>query len=278
MHYDGAKLRWANRRVHTPEVVFGEVFYEPGGFCGPRVQRDYELVVLHSGNCQVSIDDRPRSLTVGLVYLFLPGHREHFQFSTERETHHSYCSIAPHLVPSDLAGPIAACASWAPQSEVFRMLLGAAFKVRAPGSRPSRRLANEMALCLLLEFINAAQPEEQRGLPQAVREFVHYVEDHFGEEGCLSAAHRAAGVSRNGLIDKMRRLMNTTPARYLWRYRVERGAALLAETGHTVAEISYQCGFANPFHFSRLTRQYLGVAPSQVREKAWTRPNGEEAK
>lgn len=273
MHYDGAKLRWANRRVHTPEAVFGEVYYEPGGFCGPRVQRDFELVVLHSGDCQVSVDDRPRNLAVGLVYLFLPGHREHFRFSHERESHHSYCSIAPRLVPHDLAEQAAAGTRWAPQSEVFRMLLGAAFKARTPHNRSSRRLVNEMALCLLLEFLNAAQREEQLGMPQAVREFVHYVEDHFGDEGCLKGAHRAASISRNGLIDKMRRLMNTTPARFLWRYRVERGAALLAETGHTVAEISYQCGFANPFHFSRLVRRYLGVAPSQIREKAWTRPH-----
>jgi hypothetical protein len=56
MNYDGAKLRWANRRVHTDNVVFGEVRYEPGGLCGPRIQRDYQLVVLHAGDCHVTVD------------------------------------------------------------------------------------------------------------------------------------------------------------------------------------------------------------------------------
>jgi transcriptional regulator GlxA family with amidase domain len=65
--------------------------------------------------------------------------------------------------------------------------------------------------------------------------------------------------------------MNTTPARYLWQFRIERGAAMLGETGHTVAEIAYRCGFQNPFHFSRLVKQHFGQSPKEIRRHAWSK-------
>ena len=89
VYYDGTRLRWANRRLQTANVVFGEVLYEPGGVCGPRVQRDFELVILHSGQCEASLDKALRTLAPGAVYLFLPGGHEHFHFSSDQETHHS---------------------------------------------------------------------------------------------------------------------------------------------------------------------------------------------
>lgn len=38
-----------NFRVNRGPVTFGDVVYEPGGIFGPRVQRDFQMVILHSG-------------------------------------------------------------------------------------------------------------------------------------------------------------------------------------------------------------------------------------
>jgi AraC family transcriptional regulator of arabinose operon len=272
VHYDGAKLIWANRRVHTRDVVIGDVRYEPGGFCGPRVQRDFELAVFHSGGGQVRVGETTRSLAVGHVFLFLPGHREHFRFDSTRETHHSYCSIAPRFVPRPLADQLRKAPAAVPQSEVFRLLLASAFKLRAPRNRATHRLINQLALCLFQEYLRAAgEPEGHGTADRAVAGFLDYVEDHFGDEDCLMAAQRAAGVSRNALIYKVRRELNLTPGRFLWKLRAERGAAMLAATGPTVAEIAFRCGFKSPFHFSRLVRQHAGRSPRALRQAAWTR-------
>jgi AraC family transcriptional regulator of arabinose operon len=272
VHYDGAKLIWADRRVHTRDMVIGEVRYEPGGFCGPRVQRDFELVVFHAGGAQVRIGETTRGLAVGHVYLFLPGCREHFRFDSERETHHSYCSANPRFVPRPLADQLRKAPAAVPQSEVFRLLLGAAFKLRPPRNAATHRLINQLGLCLFQEYLHAADEVElHRSGDRAVGSFLAYLEDHFGDEDCLEAAQRAAGVSPNALIYKLRRELNLTPGRFLWKTRVERGVAMLAETGYTVAEIAFRCGFKSPFHFSRLVRQHAGQAPRLLRRDAWTR-------
>jgi AraC family L-rhamnose operon regulatory protein RhaS len=87
----------------------------------------------------------------------------------------------------------------------------------------------------------------------------------------LSAARLASGVSRNTLLSKFHRIMHTTPAHYLWKVRAERGISMLKETGRTIAEIAYHCGFKNPFHFSRLLKQRTGRSPREIRHAAWTR-------
>jgi len=104
-----------------------------------------------------------------------------------------------------------------------------------------------------------------------VNVFLRYVGDHFAEENCLPAARQAAGVSRNTLLNKFHQSLDTTPAHYLWKVRAERGISMLAETGRTVAEIAYHCGFKNPFHFSRLLKQQTGRSPKEIRHHAWSR-------
>lgn len=271
VYYDGNRLRWTNRRLHTADVVFGEVLYEPGGVCGPRVQRHFELVILHSGECEVSLNKAVRALTVGTVYLFLPGGQEHFRFSADKETHHSYCSIRPGFMPRGFQRRLRRAPFSVPCSEVFRLLLAAAFMLRTPQDSAASTLVKQLGLSVFAEFISASrQLDAEVGCDPAVRAFLHHVEDHFGNEDCLLAAHKAAGISRNALIYKFRAEMHTTPARYLWLFRIERGAAMLGETGHTAAEIAYRCGFKNPFHFSRLVRQHFGRCPKDLRHQVWS--------
>ncbi len=270
MFYDGANVLWDNRSLRAPGVVFGEIRYRPGGLCGPRAQRDFQLVILHSGACRLSVDGRAQELRVGSATLLRPGGREHFRFAPDAETHHTWCSLAPDRVPTDLRRRLAKAPASAPCSETFRHLHAAAFELAGPVREPGRRVLLGLALCLFHEYAHMARADGA-GAPRMapVHAALRHMEEHFGREDCLAGAHRAAGISRNALIYKFREAMRLTPARYLWRLRVERGVAMLAETGLTISEISGRCGFSNPFHFSRLVRQAQGAPPREVRRRIW---------
>jgi AraC family transcriptional regulator of arabinose operon len=272
VYYDGKRVYWENRRVHTPNVVFGEIDYKPGGVCGPRVQRDFELVILHSGDCQVTLNREAHILKVQTVYLFLPRGREYFQFATDKETHHSFCSIRPDFLPMGTQKKLTQAPFSVPCSEVFRLLLSLVSKLSIPRTQPAEDLIDHLGLCAFAEFLNAAQNVHARdSRDPAVLGFLQYVEDHFGEEDCLQAAHKAANVSRNTLIIRLREAMHITPAHFLWKFRVERGVAMLGETGHTVAEIAYRCGFKSPFHFTCLVKRHFGQPPTAIRRCLWSK-------
>ncbi len=65
---------------NSSEVAFGDVWYNPRGECGPRIQQDYQLVIVHLGEANVAVDDRECLISPGSVALMMPGRREHFRF------------------------------------------------------------------------------------------------------------------------------------------------------------------------------------------------------
>ncbi|MCS7062178.1 MAG: helix-turn-helix transcriptional regulator, partial [Anaerolineae bacterium] len=76
-------------------------------------------------------------------------------------------------------------------------------------------------------------------------------------------------ISAPHLIRLFRRHTGTTPARYWWQLRLERGVELLRETGLSITEIAQRTGFRSSFHFSRLVKQRYRLSPRALRKQAW---------
>jgi transcriptional regulator GlxA family with amidase domain len=157
-----------------------------------------------------------------------------------------------------------------PCSELMHRLFAAAQGCRRVSSVAAGRVVEHIGLALFAEFLHQAalwphRAHQDEGLSRAMA----CIEEHFGEEDCLASARQAARCSESGLNQRFRRYLGTSPARYLWLTRVERGVAMLRDTGLTVTEISARCGCKNPFHFSRLVRRSQGMPPRQVRRCAW---------
>ena len=256
----------------APDIVFGDVWYQPGGECGPRIQRDYQLVTVQLGEAKVVFDGKLCVIPPGSVALMLPGRQEHFYFSPRHRTHHGWCAIGPGAVPLSLRRRLAHLPAVLPQSQAFELVMKAAFSIRDGRTPAGGHMLQVYGLTLLEEYIRMAQA----GAYLADRESPHvrareYFEEHCAEEDCLAQAARAAGITPQHLIRLFRAHYQVTPGRYLWHTRVERGASLLTASGLTVAEIADRCGFKNPFHFSRLLRKVQGQSPRQIRQRAWAK-------
>lgn len=263
----------------VPGVVFGDVWYDPGGEFGPRIQNDYQLVIVHLGEARVSSDDRTGVIPPGSVALLLPGRREYFHFSRSHRTHHTWCAVAPREVSAPLRKRLARLPLVQTQSQAFELLMKAAFSIGSWRKKEGQHMLRLLGLAVLEEYVRMAK----EGLDETERESPRerarrYLEDHCGEEDCLNGAARAAGVTPQHLIRLFREHYQITPGRYLWQTRVERGAGLLAATGLTVSEIADRCGFKNPFHFSRLLRKMQGLSPRQLRQRAWVKASAPTAK
>ena len=269
-NYDGVAIAWDNRSVHSENASFGQAIYRSCGYCGPRIQRDFELVVLHSGEAAVTVDDDRRSLGIGSVALFLPGHREYFEFSKTRESHHSWCAVAPSRVPRKLASELLHAPPSVACSEFLNRNLSSAFVLERARNAHFNQVIDRLALLLFTEYLHLSEASRNRTRrTDPVNKALNYIENHISEDACLENARRAAGVSRNSLIHHFAHELHATPGRYLWKLRTEKGVSMLAKTGLTVAEIAYQCGFKSPFHFSRLVKEQQGISPREVRKRAW---------
>ncbi len=253
-----------------PDAFFGDVWYAPGGAFGPRVQSDYQLVIVLLGEARVWVDGEPHDISPGSVALLHPGHAERFRFSRHHPTHHTWCAVRPGAVPLAQRRRLARLPAVQPQSRAFEALMHAAFSITSWRETAGRRMLKSLALALLDEYTRMAREGgDDRDLGSPHERARRWLDEHCAEPDALTGAARAAAVTPQHLIRLFRAHYDTTPGRHLWRMRVERGAGLLTASGLTVAEIADRCGFKNPFHFSRLLRQQQGLSPRQLRQRAW---------
>lgn len=94
-----------------------------------------------------------------------------------------------------------------------------------------------------------------------------YIINHFNEP--LNAEMIAAEccISKSRLFAVFKEDMGTSPIDYLNCYRLSYSYYLLMNTSRKLSDISSECGFTNPFYYSRLFKRQYGVSPSVMRER-----------
>jgi AraC-like DNA-binding protein len=131
------------------------------------------------------------------------------------------------------------------------------------------RFLDTLGLASLCEYARFASSQKVKILPSAIEKAQAFVRQNFATEVDRARLAAASGVSGPYLSNLFREHFGTTPVKYVWDYRLERSADLLRETGLSASEISYQTGFQNPFHFSRLFRQKYRISPRDFRKRSW---------
>ncbi len=78
---------------------------------------------------------------------------------------------------------------------------------------------------------------------------------------------RAAGLSRAHFSREFRRAFGEPPHAYLLTRRLERAAALLRSTDHSVAEICFSVGLKSVGSFTTSFTRTFGVSPTVYRQR-----------
>jgi len=98
-------------------------------------------------------------------------------------------------------------------------------------------------------------------LIQAIAEMEQNVEEALTREEIAARV----GLSRRQLERLFRRYLNTSPARYYLRLRLERARLLLTQSTMPVTEIAFACGFTSASHFSKCYRDMFTRTPRDER-------------
>lgn len=93
------------------------------------------------------------------------------------------------------------------------------------------------------------------------------IDAHYGEPLDLGALARAACVSRWHFVRTFRRAFGETPHRYLLTRRMERAAALLRSTDHSVACICAEVGLTSVGSFTSSFKATYGETPTAYRRR-----------
>ncbi|MGF0536597.1 AraC family transcriptional regulator [Agrobacterium sp. ES01] len=98
----------------------------------------------------------------------------------------------------------------------------------------------------------------------AVRRARDYLSDNYATDIGLTELARIAGLSRAHLIRAFRREYHITPHAFLTDVRVRQARAMLM-LGKAIADVAFDCGFADQAHFTRHFKARTGITPGQFR-------------
>ena len=95
-----------------------------------------------------------------------------------------------------------------------------------------------------------------------VEKIKRYIVDHSTEPIHIAALAELTGLSTVYCGALFRKTQGITIAEYANRIRVERAAALLADSDYDITEVAYLCGFNDVYYFSNTFKRITGVPPS----------------
>lgn len=251
-------------------VTSGSIVYPPGGRFGPRIQQDFQLVMLYTGEMTVTIDGRVLHVQPGHTVLFKPGHEESFIFSRTEETRHRWVAVHVPDLEEGAREDLYALPEYLPLTEEMNRLTDLILNLQRQ-SLPTDPVLRSLALAALHLY-----PKEstrvllQKEKHPAVYAALVWIHEHYDEDVTLKAIAVHAGVSAEHLVRLFKQFEQTTPIHYLWRYRIERAVELLTNTGLNVTEIAHRCGFKTSHHLARLMKQSTGRTASEIRQLSWS--------
>ena len=107
------------------------------------------------------------------------------------------------------------------------------------------------------------------GLDPMLQRVMAFIEENIGNSDMnIGDLASAAATSRSGLQRKMKQLMGITPLDFLREARIKHACLLLRNSGKTVAEVAYACGFTDPKYFSRCFKQSMGQSPTDYKNRS----------
>jgi len=267
-------IRVVPPRPSQGSAEVGIVLYAPGATLGPRVQPDYELVLMHTGAAHVVVDGVERHIAAGHVGLFRPGGLEYFAFAGDQKTRHSWIALAPQRVDEAARRALDTATSILPLSSALHTCVELA-RVVAEADEPTEQpvLTAAARTALALYVVEATQLTMAHTMEHSAVAHARQVARRRAVEG-ISVRELAqdVGLSPEHLVRLFRRHTGQTLVALLREERLAHAIRLLEHTGLSVAEVAQQSGFASPHHFARCLRAATAMTPTELRRWSWAVP------
>jgi AraC family transcriptional regulator len=138
---------------------------------------------------------------------------------------------------------------------------------------PDHLAAEETALRIAGAALGLDKDGEQAGISPAdearAAAAASLVDEQYAEPLSLRRLADAAGLSPNHFLRVFRRVVGSTPYRYILNRRMSAAAQRLRQGDETVLAVALACGFSDLSEFSRRFRSRFGLSPAAFRRKHW---------
>ena len=246
--------------------AFGEAIYPAGGVYGPLKDRYVTLLIIHEGRARIVCDEDETIMGPRSCGFFRNERQISMEYVDGRNTRVSWCEGHAGELPKAVAMRLRSLPSRIPLSQRIEAIQHLGVELGAGSNSNLNMLRNSLGESIFHAYFHEAQMSEQeRLIPRSVLRARFYIDENYEKEITVERLAALVRVTPQHLVSSFRKHIGTTPIRYLWQVRANRGHFLLLKTGLAISDIAYQCGYKNPFHFSRQISEQFGMSPRDVR-------------
>lgn len=110
------------------------------------------------------------------------------------------------------------------------------------------------------EIIRIDRNQGQEQYSYSIQKSIEYIKKNYKKNITLSDVARYADVSKNYLSFLFKQEIGTNFSIFLLNFRIERSKELLTSGNVKIYEIAYMVGFENPYYYSKVFREIVGVS------------------
>ena len=103
-----------------------------------------------------------------------------------------------------------------------------------------------------------------------IKIMLSFIHEHFRETLTNETIANSASISESECLRCFNKVLGTTLAQYLKRYRLSKSESMLLTSELPISDIAYQSGFQELSYFSKIFREKNGVTPSEYRRSKET--------
>lgn len=104
------------------------------------------------------------------------------------------------------------------------------------------------------------------GKNEIVRGALEYVAANYSENITVERLAETVHLSKSYFMSRFRQAAGVSAVEYVTQYRIRAACSALIESGKTVSEISFECGFRNLSNFNRQFKRLMGCTPNEYRK------------
>lgn len=256
--------------IKDQPFVFGQATYLNGGSYGPVTQEHIDLSYIEEGEVLYYADGKFERFDKGVAIFIYNMDRFEVTFPENKTTIATWCHSGVLSIQPKIQQQLKNLPKSLTPSRLLISLLKYGCELGSGQNTDLLRVRNSLGAALFNEYFRLAHLEgEESELPKSVLKVKNHIIHHYQRKCSLGDLAQVANITPNHLLVVFKKHIGITPTQFLWNVRSEKGLHLLKNTGLSVGEIAYSCGFQSPHHFSRVIKERYQCTPTELRANKW---------
>lgn len=126
---------------------------------------------------------------------------------------------------------------------------------------------SRLVISIISDLIDAYMVEKTEYENPAIRIAKRYVAEHYKKDLSLTMIAEIVNLSPVYFSILFKKVVSVNFLDYLNQYRIEQSKALLKDVRNNMSDVAGQIGFSDARHFMRVFKKYMGITPSEYRQR-----------